>query len=461
MKDDKNTIDFTNYYTEKMAEINKLQKAVPKAMVVTHGCQMNARDSETLAGMLVAMGYEKTTDETEVDLVIFNTCCVRENAENKLYGNLGRFKEQKKQKPSMKLLLCGCMMQQDVVVEKIKESYRFVDIIFGTFNVSRFPQLLHSHHETGGTIVDIWENAEEIIEDLPSTREFPHRASVNIMYGCDNFCTFCIVPYVRGRERSRAPEEIIKEIEALVADGVVEVNLLGQNVNSYSGGISFADLLRKAAKISGLKRIRFTSSHPKDMSDDVISAMADVDKVCKHLHLPFQSGSSRVLEKMNRKYTKEEYLALIDKIKDTVPGVSLTTDIMVGFPGETEEDFQDTMDVVRHGRFASAFTFLYSRRQGTVADKMENQVTEEVAKERFNRLLAEVNVITEEISKEKMGKELEVLAESISKDGVLNGRADDNTLVHFAGGKELLGQMVRVKVIEPRAFYVNAEIIKK
>jgi len=461
MKDDKNTIDFTNYYTEKMAEINKLQKAVPKAMVVTHGCQMNARDSETLAGMLVAMGYEKTTDETEADLVIFNTCCVRENAENKLYGNLGRFKEQKKQKPSMKLLLCGCMMQQDVVVEKIKESYRFVDIIFGTFNVSRFPQLLHSHHETGGMIVDIWENAEEIIEDLPSTREFPHRASVNIMYGCDNFCTFCIVPYVRGRERSRAPEEIIKEIEALVADGVVEVNLLGQNVNSYSGGISFADLLRKAAKISGLKRIRFTSSHPKDMSDDVISAMADVDKVCKHLHLPFQSGSSRVLEKMNRKYTKEEYLALIDKIKDTVPGVSLTTDIMVGFPGETEEDFQDTMDVVRHGRFASAFTFLYSRRQGTVADKMENQVTEEVAKERFNRLLAEVNVITEEISKEKMGKELEVLAESISKDGVLNGRADDNTLVHFAGGKELLGQMVRVKVIEPRAFYVNAEIIKK
>ena len=453
-------MDFTEIYIEKMAEKNRRRDVAPKALVVTHGCQMNARDSETLAGMLLAMGYETTKTESEADLVIFNTCCVRENAENKLYGNLGRFKVQKKQKPGMRLVLCGCMMQQDVVVDKIKESYNFVDIIFGTHNIAHFPQLLHSNFEGSGMIVDIWADATEIVEDLPSRREFAHKASVNIMYGCDNFCTFCIVPYVRGRERSRHPDEIIKEIMALVADGVVEVTLLGQNVNSYCGeGLDFAGLLHKTAEIDGLLRIRFMSNHPKDMSDEVIAAMARLDKVCKHLHLPFQSGSSRVLEKMNRGYNKEEYLDLLARARAAMPDISLTTDIMIGFPGETEEDFLETMDVVRRGRFANAFTFLYSKRQGTAAAAMEDQVPEDVAKQRFDRLLALVNQITEEISFEKAGRVLDVLVEAVGKDGLLNGRADDNGLVHFAGDEALLGQVVRVKVTQPRAFYVVGEIV--
>ena len=452
-----------DFYAEKMAKINKNKflEARPKAVVITHGCQMNARDSETLAGMLVQMGYDITKEEAGADLVIFNTCCVRENAENKLYGNLGRLKEEKSRRPGMKLLLCGCMMQQDVVVDKIRASYPYVDVIFGTHNISRFPRLLWDHFESGGRIVDIWEQEGEIEEDLPAVRQFPFKASVNIMYGCDNYCTFCIVPYVRGGERSREASDILREIETLAADGVVEVTLLGQNVNSYGKGLGlgFADLLRRVAAVKGLKRIRFMSNHPKDMSDDVIAAMRDLKKVCKHLHLPFQAGSSRVLKQMNRGYTKEDYLALIERVKAAIPGVALTTDIMVGFPGETEEDFGHTLDVVRKGRFAGAFTFLYSKRQGTAAAVMENQVTEEVAKERFNRLLTEVNSITAEISQRKQGHVLEVLVEAVGKDSILNGRADDNTLVHFAGAENLLGKMVPVKITEARAFYLNGEIV--
>jgi len=454
-------IDLTNYYIEKMAAITAARPKPPKALVITHGCQMNGRDSEKLAGMLSQMGYEITDDENAADLVIFNTCCVRENAENKLYRNLGRLKEQKRQNPAMKLVLCGCMMQQDIVVDKIMESYNYVDVIFGTHNIYRFPELLHSNYETESNIVDIWKGAEEIVEDLPSIRQFPFKASVNIMYGCDNFCTFCIVPYVRGRERSRAPGDILDEIRAQVADGVTEIMLLGQNVDSYGKGldINFAQLLYEVAEIEGLRRIRFTSSHPKDVCDEVIFAMRDLDKVCKHLHLPFQAGSTRVLNTMNRGYTKEDYLGLIARIRAAIPNIAITTDVMVGFPGETEEDFEDTLDIVRRVRFAGAFTFLYSRRQGTMADKMPNQVPPDVMKDRFNRLLTEVNTITREVAAQKQGMILQVVPEAVGKNGILNGRADDNSLVHFAGSEDLLGKPLNVRITEARTFYLNGEIV--
>ena len=455
-------IDITKYYIEKMAaEIAKRPKP-PIALVITHGCQMNGRDSEKLRGMLVAMGYEVAEgDITDPDLVIFNTCCVRENAENKLYGNLGRYKEQKRKNPGMKLVLCGCMIQQDVVVDKIMQSYNYVDVIFGTHNIYRFPELLHSNFVTESNIVDIWKDAEEIVEDLPSIRQFAFKASVNIMYGCDNFCTFCIVPYVRGRERSRRPEDILDEIRDHVADGVTEITLLGQNVNSYDKGVgsNFAELLHRVAEIDGVRRIRFTSSHPKDVSDEVIFAMRDLDKVCKHLHLPFQAGSTRVLEAMNRGYTKESYLDLIGRLKAAMPHIAITTDIMAGFPGETEEDFEHTLDVVRQARFAGAFTFLYSRRQGTAADAMPCQVPEDVMKQRFDRLLTEVNTITREVALEKQGMILQVVPEVVGKHGILNGRADDNSLVHFAGSADLLGVPVDVKITEARTFYLNGEIV--
>ena len=458
-------LDLTNYYIEKMATVNAVLPTPPKALVVTHGCQMNGRDSEKLAGMLSKMGYGMTKNEAEADLVIFNTCCVRENAENKLYGNLGRFKEQKRKNPGMKLVLCGCMMQQDIVVDKIMASYAYVDVIFGTHNIYRFPQLLHSSYESGSIITDIWQDAVEIVEDLPSVRQFPFKASINIMYGCDNFCTFCIVPYVRGRERSRTTQDILDEIKALVADGVTEVMLLGQNVDSYGKGLdeetNFARLLHKVAKVDGLRRIRFTSSHPKDICDEVIFAIRDLDKVCKHLHLPFQAGSSRVLKAMNRGYTKEEFLDLIGRIKTAVPGIALTTDIMVGFPGETEEDFTDTLDVVRKVRFAGAFTFLYSKRQGTQAAAMEDQVPPEVMKNRFDRLLVEVNAATREVAAQNKGKILQVVPESVGRHGILNGRADDNSLVHFVGDADLLGKMVNVKITEACTFYLNGEIVNE
>ena len=461
---DKLEINVTNYYINKIAAKIAARQTPPKALVITHGCQMNGRDSEKLRGMLDAMGYEVTDDDvSEPDLVIFNTCCVRENAENKLYGNLGSYKEQKRKNPEMKLVLCGCMMQQDIVVDKIMQSYNYVDVIFGTHNIYRFPELLHSNFVTNSNIVDIWKNAAEIVEDLPSIRQSPFKASVNIMYGCDNFCTFCIVPYVRGRERSRTPEDILTEIRGQVADGVTEITLLGQNVDSYGKGLglntNFAQLLYKVAEIEGLHRIRFTSSHPKDISDEVIHAMRDLDKVCKHLHLPFQAGSTRVLDAMNRGYTKEDYLSLISRIKAAIPQIAITTDIMVGFPGEIEEDFEHTLDVVRKVRFAGAFTFLYSRRQGTAADTMPEQVPDDVMKQRFDRLLTEVNTITREVAKEKQGMILQVVPEAAGRDGILNGRTDDNSLVHFAGNIDLLGIPINVRITEARTFYLNGEIV--
>lgn len=435
------------------------------AKVVTLGCQMNAHDSEKLEGMLDEMGYKRTQEETEADFIIYNTCCVRENAELKVYGKLGWLKHYKKENPDAVVALCGCMMQQDTVLETIRQKYRHVDLVFGTFNLYKLPELMKTREESGCTVFDIWQENQEVVEDLPSIRHFPYKASVNIMFGCNNFCSYCIVPYVRGRERSRTPEDILAEVRKLAADGVKEVMLLGQNVNSYGKNlenpVSFAELLRMVNEVEGIERIRFMTSHPKDMSDELILAMKECDKVCKNLHLPFQSGSTEILKKMNRHYTKEGYLELVRKVREAMPEITLSTDIIVGFPGETEEDFQETLDVIRKARYCTAFTFIYSKRTGTPAAKMENQVPEDVVKDRFDRMLQVLNPIVHEVTEEQVGKVLPVLVEEVSKhdENILTGRTEQNTLVHFSGSKDLIGQMVPVKIIENKTFYVIGERI--
>lgn len=435
------------------------------ANVTTFGCQMNARDSEKIVGILEKIGYEIVEDE-KADFIIYNTCTVRENANLKVYGRLGSLKKEKKKNPHMKLALCGCMMQEDVVVDKIKKSYSFVDLIFGTHNIFKFAELLYQRMVRDSMVIDIWEDTNQIVEDLPSERKFSFKAGVNIMFGCNNFCTYCIVPYVRGRERSREPKDIIREIERLVADGVVEVMLLGQNVNSYGKNleqpISFAQLLQEVEKIEGLKRIRFMTPHPKDLSDELIQVMKNSKKICNHLHLPVQAGSSRLLKIMNRRYTKEDYLALVDRIKKEIPDISLTTDIMVGFPGETEEDFMETMDVVRKVRYDAAYTFIYSKRTGTPAAVMEEQVPEDVVKERFQRLLAEIQTISAELTKEDEGTVQEILVESLDEQDqdLVTGRLSNNLLVHFKGDSSLIGELVNVKLTECKGFYYMGELVK-
>lgn len=454
-----------NGFMEKIKALNAKKDTAPKFFINTFGCQMNAHDSEKINGMLRQMGYAPADDEKNADFIIYNTCCVRENAENKVYGNLGYLKHAKKDNPDMKIALCGCMMQQPTVIETIRKKYRHVDIVFGTFNLYKLPELIMTNIESGAPVFDIWQKHAEIVEDLPTVRKYKFKASVNIMFGCNNFCSYCIVPYVRGRERSRRPEDIVAEIKALAADGVKEVMLLGQNVNSYGRGLeketSFAELLRMVNEIEGLKRIRFMTSHPKDLSDELIKAMAECDKVCNHLHLPFQAGSDRILEQMNRRYTKARYLELANKVRRAVPDISLTTDIMVGFPGETEEDVLETIDVVKKVRFASAFTFIYSKRTGTPAAEMENQVPEDVVKGYFNKLLDEVNTVVYEINQSKLGKTYEVLVDDISGGDAdfVTGRTTDNTLVHFRGCKDLIGELVNVKITESKPFYLIGEMI--
>nr|WP_308742300.1 tRNA (N6-isopentenyl adenosine(37)-C2)-methylthiotransferase MiaB [uncultured Anaerocolumna sp.] len=431
----------------------------------TFGCQMNAKDSEKLAGILEEIGYIET-DTEEADFVIYNTCTVRENANTRVYGRLGFLNSLKKKNPDMLIALCGCMMQEDVVVEKIRKSYRFVDIIFGTHNIFKLAELLYNRLQSKRMIIDIWQGTDQIVEDLPSERKYKFKAGVNIMYGCNNFCSYCIVPYVRGRERSRNPEDIIKEIKDMVADGVVEIMLLGQNVNSYGKTLdkpmTFAELLLEIEKIEGLERIRFMTSHPKDLSDSLIEVMKNSKKICNHLHLPVQSGSTKLLKAMNRKYTKEQYLDLVDRIKTAMPNISLTTDIIIGFPGETEEDFLDTLDVVRKVRYDSAYTFLYSKRTGTPAAVMETQVEEEVAKERFNRLLKEVQDISADLTKRDEGTVQTALVEEINNQdsSLLTGRLSNNVLVHFPGCKELIGKLVDVKLAECKGFYYLGELVE-
>lgn len=366
----------------------------------------------------------------------------------------------------MHIALCGCMMQEDIVVEKIRKSYSFVNLLFGTHNIFKFAELLYTSFMSERMVVDIWQDTKEIVEDLPSERKFSFKAGVNVMFGCNNFCTYCIVPYVRGRERSRNPKEIIREVEALVADGVVEVMLLGQNVNSYGKDfetpVSFAELLREVEKVEGLKRIRFMTSHPKDLSDELIETMKQSKKICKHLHLPVQAGSSRLLKIMNRKYTKEDYLALVEKIKQEIPDISLTTDIMVGFPGETEEDFMETMDVVEKVGYSAAYTFIYSKRTGTPAATMEGQVPEDVVKDRFQRLLAKVQEISSELTKKDEGTIQEVLVEEVNgqDEKLVTGRLSNNLLVHFEGDASLIGELVSVKLKECKGFYYIGERVE-
>ena len=434
------------------------------ASAQTFGCQMNARDSEKITGILEAVGYEITENE-KADFIVYNTCTVRENANLKVYGHLGMMGHEKKKNPDMMIALCGCMMQEPQVVEKIKKSYRFVDLVFGTHNLYKFAELVYTSMISDRMIIDVWKDTDKIVEDLPCDRKYFFKSGVNIMFGCNNFCSYCIVPYVRGRERSREPEEILKEIRSLVADGVVEVMLLGQNVNSYGKNlknpISFAALLEEIEKIDGLERIRFMTSHPKDLSDELIEVMAKSKKICPHLHLPLQSGSSRILKIMNRKYTKEHYLELVEKLRKAMPDISLTTDIIVGFPGETEEDFQETLDVIRKVRYDSAFTFIYSKRTGTPAAVMEDQVPEDVVKDRFDRLLKEVQEIARETSSRYTGQVVEVLAEEKNHQeaGHLTGRLSNNLLVHFKGDESLIGKLVSVQLTECRGFYYMGELV--
>ena len=424
----------------------------------TFGCQMNARDSEKLAGILERIGYVET-DTEDADFVIYNTCTVRENANLRVYGRLGQMKRTKQRHPDMLIALCGCMMQEPLVVDKIRKSYRHVDIIFGTHNIFKLAELIQTRLNTGKMVVDIWKDTNQIVEDLPNERKYSFKTGVNIMFGCNNFCSYCIVPYVRGRERSREPKDIIREIERDVADGVKEVMLLGQNVNSYGKNlehpISFAKLLQEIEKIEGLERIRFMTSHPKDLSDELIAVMGQSKKICRHLHLPLQSGSSRILKLMNRKYTKESYLDLVDRIRKGCPDISLTTDIIVGFPGETEEDFLETMDVVEKVGFDSAFTFIYSKRTGTPAASMENQVPEDVVKDRFDRLLKLVQQKASEASARFTGSVQKVLVEDVNEhdETMVTGRMSNNLLVHFKGTPDLIGQIVDVHLEECKGFY--------
>ena len=429
--------------------------------VETFGCQMNAKDSETLSGILSSIGFEES-DSEDADLVLYNTCTVRENANTKLYGRIGYLGNRKKRNPDKRILLCGCMMQEPQAVEKIRKSYRFVDVIFGTHNIYRLAELLFDREVAGELVIDVWDKPAGIVEDRPRRNKYGFKAGINIMYGCNNFCSYCIVPYVRGRERSRNAEDIVAEARHLAENGVREVMLLGQNVNSYGKtdrmDVSFAKLLRMVSEVEGIRRIRFMTPHPKDLSDELIAEIAANPKVCRHVHLPLQSGSSRVLKAMNRHYTKEQYLDLVSRIRERIPGVAITTDIIVGFPGETEEDFRETMDVVRKAGFIAAYTFLYSKRTGTPAASMPDQVDEATAGERFKRLLAVVGEVGAAQAEAMTGQTVEVLCEEYkASEGTMTGRLDNNLLVHFPADESLLGELVSVKLTTCKGFYYLGE----
>ena len=429
------------------------------AACITFGCQMNARDSEKIRGILQEIGFQ-LSDTEEADLVLYNTCTVRDNADRKVYGRLGYLHSLKKKNPKKIIGLCGCMMQEPHVIEKLRREYPFVNLIFGTHNIEKLPGLVGmALQEPEEQFISILDDSVEIREDLPVSRKYAFKAGVNIMYGCNNFCSYCIVPYVRGREKSRKPEEILEEIRSLTSDGVKEIMLLGQNVNSYGKTLdhpcSFSELLERIAAVPDLPRIRFMTSHPKDLSEDLIRTMAAHENICRHLHLPLQSGSSRILEIMNRRYTKERYLELIDRIRDAMPDISLTTDIIVGFPGETEKDFQETLEVVERARFDSAFTFLYSKRTGTPAASMPDQIPESVMHERFDVLLSLVQRIGREQTSRFTGQVQEVLVESVNDQlaQYVSGRLSNNTVVHFPGDEALIGKIVPIELTSCRGFY--------
>ena len=457
-------------YMEKVKEYHQGKDV--KYAIFTMGCQLNENDSEKIEGMLVGMGYTKTEDSKQADIIVYNTCCVRENAEERLFGKLGEIKKQKEEKGTV-IAIGGCMMQEKHITEKIKKSYPFVDILFGTHTLYKLPEDIYHILENRKKIEDIAYIDGEVIEGIPIVRGDHIKASVTIMNGCNNFCSYCIVPYVRGRERSRSPRDILEEVESLAKQGYKEVTLLGQNVNSYlrverekhipfeeyRGVNSFATLLREVNKIEGIERIRFVSPHPKDFTQDVIESIRDCEKVSKIIHLPLQAGSTSVLKAMNRKYTKEQYLELVDKIKREIPHVVFSTDIIVGFPGETQRNFEDTLDVVKKVGYEQVFMFIYSRRVGTPGDKMKNQIPEEIKHERFNQLKALVEGQMEEQNKTYIGTVQEVLIEGTSKnnENMLTGRTDSNKVVILEGDKNLIGKMVNLNIISEHMWYLKGE----
>ena len=465
MEQNYNETELQLEYIKKCKELLGARSDIrPVYRIQNEGCQMNSLQTETVAGILDQMGFARTEKEEEADVVLYNTCTVRENANQKIYGHLGYLKGIKKAKPHMKIVLFGCMMQEEHVIDTIRRSYPFVDLVFGTHNSYKFPELFYAMLNSDSQIIDIWKESDRIVEGLPTARKYSFKTGVNIMFGCNNFCSYCIVPYVRGREKSREPQAILREIEQLAGEGVTEIMLLGQNVNSYGKTlgtpVTFAALLKEVEKIDGIRRIRFMTSHPKDLSDELIQVMAESKKICHHLHLPMQSGSSRILKVMNRHYDKEQYLELVRKIREAVPDISLTSDIIVGFPGETEEDFLDTLDVVEKSRFDTAFTFIYSKRTGTPAARMENQVPEDVIKDRFARLLSLVQEQGRTQSARFTGTVQEVLFEEENREpGLLTGRTQHNLIVHVPGSKELIGQYRQVRLDTCKGFYYFGHLV--
>ena len=461
-------------YIQKVKQIN--ENKILKYNILTMGCQLNENDSERLCGMLEQMGYAKTENQKEADLALFNTCCVRENAEDKLFGKLGELKRLKEEKGII-IAIGGCMMQEKHITDKIKESYPFVDILFGTHTLHKFPENLYKTLQERKKQEDILNIDGKVYEGLPIKRDSNIKASVTIMNGCNNFCSYCIVPYVRGRERSRKPKDILNEVQQLAKKGYQEITLLGQNVNSYlrvekersipfeqyEGVNSFATLLTAINKIEGIERIRFVSPHPKDFTDDVIEAIATCDKVCKLVHLPLQSGNTKVLKEMNRKYTKEQFLALVEKMKKEIPNLTLSTDIIVGFPGETEEEFEDTLEVVRKVKFEQVYMFIYSRRVGTPGDSMKNQVPEQEKHKRFDRLKALVESQIQENNQKYIGTMQKVLVEGESKNNkdLLTGRTDSNKVVIFEGDKDLIGTIQELRIVSEHMWYLRGEKIER
>ncbi len=433
--------------------------------IKTFGCQMNENDSEKISGMLKALGYQEETDVNKAGLVILNTCSIRENADERVFGNIGAFKTVKKTNPDLILAVCGCMMQQPEIVNQIITKYPQVDLIFGTHNLHQVPELLNNYQVNGNRLIEVWEDSDTIVEDLPVDRKYPFKGFVTIMNGCNNFCTYCIVPYTRGREVSRQPDKIFDEVNKLVDDGCIEITLLGQNVNSYGNDlgdtVNFAKLLRKLNIIDKLKRIRFMTSHPKDLTDDVIDAIAECDKVCNYIHLPIQSGSTRILKAMNRKYTQENILDRVNKIREKIPGVAITTDIIVGFPGETEADFLETLKVIKHCQFDSAFTFLYSIRTGTPAATMADQIPDEIKHDRINRSLKVLHQISHDINQTYQDQIVEVLVEETSRNNAkrMTGRTRTGKLVNFPGNESDIGTEIMVKITEAKTFSLDGEKI--
>ncbi len=422
------------------------------AQIRNFGCQMNEHDSEKLRGMICAMGYEMTDKSDNADLIVFNTCCVRENAEEKVFGHLGALKDLKRRRPETVIAVCGCMTEQPTIVDAIRKKYKNVDLVFGTHNLHRFPELLSNCLDSGTRIYEVSRTDKEVAEGLPVERDSDIKAWVTVMYGCDNYCSYCIVPYVRGHERSRYPEDIVAEIKELEKKGIQEITLLGQNVNSYGkdleNKLTFAELLELICENTSIPRIRFMTSHPKDLSDELIDTMAKYPNICKQLHLPVQSGSTELLKRMNRRYTKEQYLELVAKVKAKMPGIALSTDVIVGFPGETEEDFLETLDLFKKVRYEMAFTFIYSKRTGTPAATYPDQVPDDVVKDRFERLLAVQNEISREINEECVGKTYNVLVEGLSRtsDTHYTGRTDGNKIVNFTCDKDFTGKIIPVKI---------------